>query len=542
MTAGQLSFRAGTKVKARKDLQRTVEASRLLKRKSWTYVPAIGLEVHAQIASKTKLFSSAPMTSGDSPNTAVAVLDYAAPGALPVLNRNAVRLATVSALALGCQINPVSMFDRKHYFYHDMPLGYQITQQRQPLASGGLVRVRGWDPTKLGSHAPEDQAPVRIQHLQIEQDTGRTTAMGSTGMSAVDLNRAGSPLMEIVTAPDLTSASHAAEFVRQLRLILQRIGACGGNMAEGQMRVDCNVSICHQDGSFGTRVEVKNVAGTHFLERAIQLEIDRQVSLWKQGREDEIVQETRAFNALTNTTTPLRSKEESMDYRFMPDPDIPPLRIESEFMEGCRVVLPELPEGTIDRLMEDHKLGARQAYLLVHNGNEMVDFFTQVIRDVPDNAAQTAANLITGPIFELTKKQALDEEADEEKGFLDLPISPAWIGRLAMEIHKGNLKTFQAREVLQDALLTKELDPDLDRLIDARGFGQSLNQVDLEAIVVELEEEAKTSKKVSRAFAKLENDVDKGVKGVMGLVMQRSQGNAKPQDVVNLLRKRYSKS
>ncbi|KDN52827.1 Glutamyl-tRNA amidotransferase B subunit [Tilletiaria anomala UBC 951] len=338
----------------------------------WNMV--IGIECHAQIKTKHKLFSPSripPFYPPAAPNTHVAPFDRAVPGTLPKLNHEAVELAVKAALALGCEIMPDARFDRKHYFYHDLPPGYQITMKYKPLAKSGSLRLR-FDEGYLPS--PQQELTVQIEQLQIEQDTAKTytslSADGSTTLRQVDLNRAGVGLMEIVSAPDMRTREQAGAYVRKLQQVLRKVGASDGNMEQGSLRCDVNVSV-HQDGQpWGTRTEVKNVSSPKFIMNAVASEARRQVQALLRG--DKVVQETRAYDELSGETVSLRSKENAMDYRFMPDPSLPPLDITEEKLQHVRDALPELPDALRDRLVASYGLNGRDLNVLLRldDGND----------------------------------------------------------------------------------------------------------------------------------------------------------------------------
>ena len=302
----------------------------------------VGLEVHAQIVSKSKLFSSAPASFGARPNENVSLVDAAMPGMLPVLNRHCVEQAVRTGLGLGARINQRSIFDRKNYFYPDLPQGYQISQYSDPVSTGGEVRIL----LKDGS-----LRRVGIVRLHLEQDAGRSIHDREPGLTLIDLNRSGVPLMEIVTEPDLRSAEEAAAFVRELRSILRYLGTCTGNMEEGSLRTDVNVSVRRPGAELGTRCEIKNVNSIRFVQQAVRYEIRRQIALIESG--ETVEQETRLFDPTDGSTRAMRTKEDAHDYRYFPDPDLLPLELEKDWIEDIRSSLPELPEAKRTRLVRE---------------------------------------------------------------------------------------------------------------------------------------------------------------------------------------------
>eukprot|EP00048_Salpingoeca_helianthica_P013449 m.200850 g.200850 ORF g.200850 m.200850 type:complete len:574 (-) comp15500_c1_seq9:243-1964(-) len=327
------------------------KAGALTETSAWAAV--VGIEIHAQIAAHSKIFSNSPLEFAAAPNSKVSFWDAALPGTLPVLNKRCVEAALATALALNARVNLHSEFDRKHYFYFDLPAGYQITQQRRPIAEHGHLDV-GFGP---------QQQRVSITRLHLEHDSGKSihTAPQRT---LIDLNRAGAGLMEIVTAPDMHSGGEAAAFVEALVLILRTLGTCDGRMEEGSLRVDANVSVSRRDGSVrGPRCEIKNISGLRFLSRAIDYEINRQVALFEQGK--PVISQTLTYDAEKNETRPLRSKESAVDYRFMPEPDLPPLRLAQHQIDAVLSSQPELPRAKVLRLVEQHGIALDDSATLV---------------------------------------------------------------------------------------------------------------------------------------------------------------------------------
>eukprot|EP00041_Stephanoeca_diplocostata_P012082 m.201356 g.201356 ORF g.201356 m.201356 type:complete len:538 (-) comp18802_c0_seq4:240-1853(-) len=344
----------------------------------------VGLEIHAQILSKSKAFSPAPVADSLTapPNSAVDILDAGMPGTLPRLNKRCVEAGVNTALALGCRINPISYFDRKHYFYADMPLGFQITQNRIPLAEHGAVAV-GHDSPHVDAERSTSERTVTIDRLHLEHDSGKSMHTLSEQYTLVDLNRAGVGLMEIVTGPDMASGDEAAAFVQQIMLILNVLGTCDGNMAEGSLRVDANISV-RPIGSteLGTRCEVKNISGLRFLSKAIEYERQRQIDVLCSG--ECIHPETRNFDPVTGMTVAIRGKEDDTDYRFMPEPDLPPLCVSDAYIADMRARQPELPRQTVERLVTTYSgISFDDAWLLVLEPGA-VEFFEAATRGRQD--------------------------------------------------------------------------------------------------------------------------------------------------------------
>lgn len=383
----------------------------------------IGLEVHAQIRSDAKLFSSAPTTFGASANSQVSLVDAAMPGMLPVLNRFCVEQGVRAGLGLRGQINLTSVFERKNYFYPDLPQGYQISQYLHPLVSGGELVIR-----------PEggEEMTVGIERLHLEQDAGKS--IHETGdVSLVDLNRSGIALMEIVSRPDMRSAAQAQAYVRELRLLLRYLGACDGNMEEGSLRADVNLSVRHPGEELGTRCEIKNLNSIRFIGQAIEFEAARQVELIEAG--ETIMQETRLFDIHTGETRSMRSKEDAHDYRYFPDPDLPPLCLTQEWVDSIKTHLPELPQDKRARLIEQYKLDPYDADVLT-SSRDSADFFEQVAEG---RDAKLAANWVMGEFFAALNKSK--QPINESK------VTPRSLGELIDLVATGDISGRIAKEV-----------------------------------------------------------------------------------------------
>lgn len=390
----------------------------------------IGLEVHAQIISHSKLFSGAATTFGGEPNTQVSFVDAGMPGMLPVINEECVKQAVKTGLGLNAEINLVSVFDRKNYFYADLPSGYQISQFTRPIVGKGYLDIE-----------LEDGAVRRIgiTRLHLEQDAGKSIHDQHPDKSYIDLNRAGVALMEIVSEPDIRSAEEAAAYVRKLRAIVRCLGTCDGNMDQGSMRVDVNVSVRKGGAPFGTRAEIKNVNSIKFLMQAIHYEAERQVALLEEG--EEVVQETRLFDSSRGTTRPMRTKEHAHDYRYFPDPDLPPLVLEAEWVETIKKTLPELPDAKKGRFMKDYELSAYDASVLVSE-METATYFEEALKTLDPLTPKTAkllANWLIGEVFGALNRDNKLLEA--------CPVSPKHLAGLITEIHKGVISGKIAKEV-----------------------------------------------------------------------------------------------
>ncbi len=391
----------------------------------------IGLEVHAQIISKAKLFSGAATDFGAEPNSQVSFVDAAFPGMLPVINAHCVEQAVRTGLGLKAEINLRSVFDRKNYFYADLPAGYQISQYLQPIVGRG----------ELVLDLPDGSSrTVGITRLHLEQDAGKSLHDQHPSKTYVDLNRAGVALMEIVSEPDLRSAEEAAAYLRKLRSILRYLGTCDGNMEEGSMRCDCNVSVRRPGGPLGTRCEIKNVNSIRFVQAAIDYEARRQIEVVEEG--GTISQETRLWDTTKLVTRSMRSKEEAHDYRYFPDPDLLPLELEEAWVEEIRRTLPELPDEKKARFMADYKLSAYDATVLV-NEKAKADYFEAVARG---RDPKTASNWVTVELFGALNKAGLDIEqspvsAEDLGGLLDLIADDTISGRIAKEVFEEMVAT-----------------------------------------------------------------------------------------------------
>ncbi len=386
----------------------------------------IGLEVHAQVTSRSKLFSGASTRFGAEPNENVSLVDAAMPGMLPVLNAEAVRQAVRTGLGLKAKINLTSVFERKNYFYADLPQGYQISQYLQPIVGEGTL-ILDLDGGKTRA--------VGIERLHLEQDAGKSIHDQHPTQSYIDLNRSGVALMEIVSRPDLRSAEEAGAYLRKLRSLLRYLGTCDGNMDEGSMRADVNVSVCKPGDDFGTRTETKNVNSIRFVQQVVAHEAKRQIRLIEDG--GTVVQETRLFDPSTGTTRSMRSKEEAHDYRYFPDPDLLPLVLEQSLVDDLQADLPELPDDKKNRFIADFGLPAYDASVLVAD-RERAEFFETV---ATNRDARLAANWMTGEFFGALNKNGLE--------LVDSPVSAAQLGGLVDLISDDTISGRIAKDVFE---------------------------------------------------------------------------------------------
>ncbi|MBV1701605.1 MAG: Asp-tRNA(Asn)/Glu-tRNA(Gln) amidotransferase subunit GatB [Hyphomicrobiales bacterium] len=462
-----------------------------------------GLEVHAQVTSKSKLFSGASTAFGAEPNSHVSLVDAAMPGMLPVINGECVAQAVRTGLGLNAQINHRSTFDRKNYFYPDLPQGYQISQFKSPIVGEGEVIV---DVTAA------EQIIVRIERLHLEQDAGKSLHDQSPNLSFVDLNRSGVALMEIVSKPDIRSAEEARAYVTKLRTIMRYLGTCDGNMEEGSLRADVNVSVRRPGEPLGTRCEIKNVNSIRFIGQAIEVEARRQIEILEDG--GKIDQETRLFDPGRGETRAMRSKEEAHDYRYFPDPDLLPLEFDDAFVEGLRAGLPELPDMKKARFMRDYGLASYDAGVLVAE-RESADYF-EAVADGHD--AKTAANWVINELFGRLNK--------EGKTIATSPVKAEQLGAIVEMISSSEISGKIAKDLFE-IVWTEGGDP--RQIVADRGMTQVTDSGAIEAAVNAIIEA--NPDKVAQAIAK-----PTMLGWFVGQVMKQTGGKANPQAVNDLLK------
>ncbi|PZN92279.1 MAG: Asp-tRNA(Asn)/Glu-tRNA(Gln) amidotransferase GatCAB subunit B [Alphaproteobacteria bacterium] len=409
----------------------------------------VGLEVHAQVTAQSKLFSGAATTFGAEPNSQVSLVDAAMPGMLPVLNGECVRQAVRTGLALGAEIHRWSRFDRKNYFYADLPQGYQISQLYHPIVGEGTLDVETDDGTRT---------TVGIERIHLEQDAGKSVHDLHPTMSYVDLNRSGCALMEIVSKPDIRSPAEAGAYVAALRQLLRYVGSCDGNMDEGSMRADVNVSVRRPGEGFGTRTETKNVNSVRFIMQAVEVEARRQVELIEGG--GTVVQETRLFDPNSGTTRSMRSKEDAHDYRYFPDPDLLPVEFDEAFVADCLASLPELPVAKRARYVEALDISAYNAAVLTADV-ETARYFEAVLDGTGAPLATAAANWVTSELFGALKKAGVGIEAS--------PVKPGQAADLLKLVGDGSISNSIAKQVLEVMVETGE---DPAAIVEARGLQQ----------------------------------------------------------------------
>ncbi|NBG95764.1 Asp-tRNA(Asn)/Glu-tRNA(Gln) amidotransferase subunit GatB [Pyruvatibacter mobilis] len=465
----------------------------------------IGIECHAQVASKSKLFSGAATEFGADANTQVSLVDAAMPGMLPVLNEYCVEQAVRTGLGLNSKINKRSVFARKNYFYPDLPQGYQISQFELPIVGEGEIVL---------DLAEGVQRTVGIERLHLEQDAGKSLHDQDPALSFVDLNRSGVALMEIVSKPDMRSAEEAQAFLKKLRTIVRYLGTCDGNMEQGSMRGDINVSVRRPGGELGTRCEIKNVNSFRFVGQAVEYEVGRQIDLIEDG--GEVLQETRLFDPKTGQTRSMRSKEEAHDYRYFPDPDLLPLELTDEFIDSIRATLPEMPDQKKARFVEQFGLKPYDAGVLAGD-KASSDFFEQVAEG---RDARVAANWVTSELFGALNK--LGKDIDES------PVSAEQLGELIDLISDNTISGRIAKDVFEIMLETGDAP---GKIVEDKGLKQVTDTGAIEAIVDEIL--AANPDKVAEAKEK-----PKLAGWFVGQVMKASQGKANPAMVNEILAKK----
>ena len=436
--------------------------SNLIKGKDSEWEVVIGLEIHAQVKSNSKLFSSSPTKFGSKPNSQVSLVDAAMPGMLPVINEFCIKQAVKTGLGLGAKINLHSVFDRKNYFYADLPQGYQISQFNYPIVGEGNVIIDFKDGVSKN---------IRIVRLHLEQDAGKSMHDQNPTKTYVDLNRSGIALMEIVSEPDLRSAEEASLYIEKIRTILMYLDTCDGNMQEGSLRADVNVSVRIPGDEYGTRCEIKNLNSIKFIKQAIEYEARRQIKSIEEGR--SIEQNTLLFNTQTGKTMPMRSKEEAHDYRYFPDPDLLPLDLEDDFISTIKNEIPELPDERKKRYISNLKLSNYDASVLTAE-KEVSDYFDEVIR-IHNNlttSAKLVANWITSELFSLLKK--------EEININNSPITPDYLGQLVILITSDKISGKIAKDVLEEMFISKKSPRSI---IENKGLIQVTDTKEIEIII-----------------------------------------------------------
>ncbi len=478
----------------------------LIFREKNIYEVIIGLEVHAQVTSNSKLFSSSSTKFGAEPNTQVSLVDAAFPGMLPVINEFCVKQAIKTGIGLKAQINKRSVFDRKNYFYADLPQGYQISQFKHPIVGEGTVVL----------DMPNGQKEVGIERLHLEQDAGKSIHDIDQQHTMVDLNRSGVALMEIVSKPDLRSPDEVNVYIKKLRSIMRYLGTCDGNMQEGSLRADVNVSVrIKGTDKLGTRCEIKNVNSIKFMQMAINYEANRQVDLIEEGK--SIVQETRLFDTKKNETRSMRSKEDAHDYRYFPDPDLLPLEVTDDFVEKIKSEIPELPDEKKKRFIEKFKLSPYEATILVSD-IETSKYFEEVIKN---SDVKLATNWITGELFAVLNNKNLE--------ISESPISSKNLSKLINLIKDGTISGKIAKTIFE---LMMDSDKDPQTIVEEKDLKQESDPKALEAlidkVVVDNPDKVKEYK----------SGKEKLFGFFVGQAMKASNGKANPQLVNDILKKK----
>ena len=481
----------------------------LISRNNNNYEVVIGLEVHAQVTSNSKLFSSSSTKFGAEPNTQVSLVDAAFPGMLPVINEFCIKQAIKTGIGLKAKINNKSVFDRKNYFYADLPQGYQISQYKYPIVGEGKIIL----------DMPYGQKEIGIERLHLEQDAGKSVHDIDPDSTMVDLNRSGIALMEIVSKPDLSTPDEVNVYIKKLRSIMRYLGTCDGNMQEGSLRADVNVSVKKKgDEKLGTRCEIKNVNSIKFMQMAIVHEANRQVDLLEGGK--IVDQETRLFDTKKNKTRSMRSKEDAHDYRYFPDPDLLPLEISNDFIDSIKIEIPELPDEKKKRFIEKYKLTPYEATILVSD-IETSKYFEEVIKD---SDVKLATNWITGELFALLNEKNLDISKS--------PISSKNLSKLINLIKNGTISGKIAKTVFE---LMIESDKNPELIVNEKELKQESDPKKLEKLIDNIIKENQDKVK------EYKSGKDKLFGFFVGQVMKVSEGKANPKLVNEILKDKLSK-
>jgi aspartyl-tRNA(Asn)/glutamyl-tRNA(Gln) amidotransferase subunit B len=476
---------------------------------NWEVV--IGLEIHAQLATKSKIFSAASTAYGAEPNTQACLVDLGYPGVLPVLNKEVVHMAAMFGLAINATVAPRSVFARKNYFYPDLPKGYQISQYELPIVEHGELFI---------TDDEGNDKRIGVTRAHLEEDAGKSIHEGLDRSSGIDLNRAGTPLLEIVSEPDIRSAKEAVAYMRKIHTIVRYLGICDGNMQEGSFRCDANVSVRPKgQEAFGTRTEIKNLNSFRFVERAINFEIERQIDVLEDG--GEVVQETRLYDSDKDETRSMRSKEEANDYRYFPDPDLLPVEISAEYIEDVSKQLPELPDAKQQRFVEDYELRRDDAAQLTVS-RAAADYFEATV-EATEAKPQVVANWIVGELSAALNKEGLDIE--------DCRIASSDLAGLISRIHDNTISGKIAKQVFE-AMWNGE--GTADEIIEAKGLKQITDSSAIEAVV------DKVIAANPGQVAEYKAGKDKLIGFFVGQVMKETKGQANPGQVNQILKAKLS--
>ncbi|MBC3932081.1 Asp-tRNA(Asn)/Glu-tRNA(Gln) amidotransferase subunit GatB [Undibacterium sp. CY22W] len=479
----------------------------------------IGFETHVQLKTHSKIFSGSSTQFGAEPNTQASPVDLALPGVLPVMNKGAVEKAIQFGLAVGATIAPESIFARKNYFYPDLPKGYQISQFEIPVVQGGYV------PCIVEKDGKAEVHQIQLTRAHLEEDAGKSLHEDYQGMTGIDLNRAGTPLLEIVTEPVMRSATEAVAYAKALHSLVMWLDICDGNMQEGSFRCDANVSVRPVgQQEFGTRCEIKNLNSFRFLEEAINYEVRRQIELIEDG--GRVVQETRLYDPDKKVTRSMRSKEDSQDYRYFPDPDLPPLRISEAWINEVRKTMPELPAAMRQRFVEQYALPEYDATVLTQSKG-MADYYVALVETAGVSLAKTAANFMMGDVASTLNREGVDIAA--------IPVSSAQSGILLQRIADGTISNKIAKEVFAGMWQAGSTDLNLaDQIIDAKGLKQISDVGALEKIIDEVMAANQQSVDEFRAGK------EKAFNALVGQAMKATKGKGNPAQVNELLRKKLA--
>ena len=472
------------------------------------FEPVIGLEVHAQLKTKSKIFSPESTEFGGSPNSHVSPICLGLPGVLPVLNKEVLKYAFKAAIALNCELHPRSRFARKNYFYPDLPKGYQISQYEEPFSTNGWIEIE----------VNGSKKKINITRIHMEEDAGKLVHANHGNSSFVDLNRAGVPLVEIVSEPEISSPEEAVEYMKKIRSILRYIGVCDGNMEEGSLRCDANVSVRPKGSDkLGTKAEIKNVNSFRFVQKAIEHEIKRQIVSLENG--EEIVQETRLFDSNKGVTFSMRSKEEAHDYRYFPDPDLLPVVMEEAQIEELRKSLPELPDQKMDRFANEYQLPEYDASVLTES-KEIADYFESCVEK--HNNPKIVSNWIMTEVL---------RELKDEDDIDSFPVSPDKLGELLNLIENGTISGKIAKEVFENMVSSGK---SAEEIVKEKGMTQISDQSELEEIISQILNNHPDE------IARYKEGDQKLIGFFVGQVMKKTQGKANPKVVNEILRKGLS--
>ncbi len=471
----------------------------------------IGLEIHTQLATVSKIFSGASTAYGAEPNTQACAVDLGLPGVLPVVNADAVHKAVMFGMAIDAHIAPYSIFARKNYFYPDLPKGYQISQMDLPIVGIGHLDIE----------VDGEAKRIGITRAHLEEDAGKSLHESFHGLSGIDLNRAGTPLLEIVSEPDMRSAKEAVAYMRKLHELVRYLGICDGNMQEGSFRCDANVSVRPKgQQAFGTRAEIKNINSFKFVEKAINHEIERQIELIENG--GKVVQETRLYDSDKDETRSMRSKEEANDYRYFPDPDLLPVHIDEEFKSTIKAALPELPDAKKLRFKDNYQLDNESAGILTAS-RALADYFEQVVK-ISSCEAKLCANWITGELLAALNKAGLEIN--------DSPVNAERLAGLLRRISDNTISGKIAKQVFE--ILWQQADTDADGIIEAQGLKQITDTGAIEAIIDKIIADNPGQVEQYRSGK------DKVFGFFVGQVMKEMQGKANPAELNKMLKAKLS--